>query len=439
MAETLEDFLKTKIKKCIKNETDSRKKELKNQGLSKEEISELIESQESEIEMVCSKKNSPGNLLALAVESFENDRLKPATHIGTYSHPDVKIGVFHEAGPVANGYLCSGNFRSSLYDYNLVRGAAFIPHAKILEAKMSDGKPVREHWEKRTELFCKTFAGVDVQLENAYCEILKQSKDCGRSDHQIKQIYFPLEDGKYRLFSLLPCSILMWELKQRLQSRQWRQEKKKSKTSNKRVAFFECAQRKFGGTKPQNISFLNSENGGNAYLLTSLPPSLNRKYRLPTRNFFSLIRVYRRKKFSSENSTLVALFDLLHKTMVHDPNTVWSRKKKRGIIGAIIEHGVILKAESIRQNAPPGWSLEENYQKLPEEQKIWLDPGRSRETFEDTFLFDKWPDQIAGQIARFVASTFQRLAKSSDIRQQIVLDDPFINEIKKTARRYLDE
>ncbi|WP_255420731.1 type I-F CRISPR-associated protein Csy1 [Arsenophonus endosymbiont of Aleurodicus floccissimus] len=44
----------------------------------------------------------------------------------------------------------------------------------------------------------------------------------------------------------------------------------------------------FGGTKPQNASMLSSQNGGQAHLLLSLPPTLKtRTLRHPQCNFFT--------------------------------------------------------------------------------------------------------------------------------------------------------
>lgn len=440
MAVSLQDILDQKREDFIKKEKKDQKKVLEEEGRTKEEISEIMEEMEDDFGTKSTKEVTTRSLLMKAEVDLQKSKLVPATHIGSYIHPYVKFGINSDNTTEVKGYLFHGSYRSSLYEYNLIGGAACIPQAKLLEAELPDGDAVRTHWQKQTSQF-RTLISEEKQdtkqMESTYQTILEKSKNCAKTNHRVKQIFFPLGKKEYRLFSLLPCSILLWELKKRIRAREWSVEEKEGKTTNRRLAFFDYVYRKFGGTKPQNISYLNSENGGNAYLLTSLPPTLRRTYQLPTNNFFNTVRIYRPRQ--DRPNALVLLFDALQASFVSDPNTDWSRRKRKGIIQAIIERGVIQPAEGIRQNAPSAWSEKDNYSALPEVQKIWLDPGRDRESFTDPSLLVTWPDQIAEQIAKFVVATFQRLMKTSKIKEKLTPDDAFTSEIQKIARGYIDE
>jgi len=68
----------------------------------------------------------------------------------------------------------------------------------------------------------------------------------------------------------------------------------------------------YGGTKPQNISVLNNQNGGKAHLLLSAPPALNKqKIHFPKQNFFGeSFRYYECRE----------VFDALHKLFKTDYN-----------------------------------------------------------------------------------------------------------------------
>lgn len=67
-----------------------------------------------------------------------------------------------------------------------------------------------------------------------------------------------------------------------------RQLKKKDEYSeNGFDELFNLTRISYGGTKPQNISVLNSNSAGKVYLLPSLPPSLKKRdVRLPRYDFF---------------------------------------------------------------------------------------------------------------------------------------------------------
>ena len=369
-------------------------------------------------------------------------KMRPATHIGKYTHPDVDKSISIQAvcSPGTKGYLCSGSFATELVDY--AGSAAFLPYARTMEAEMEDGRPVREHLKEESHHLKNICKADDQALDGwrkAWEEQQEESRDCGATDRRLKQVYFPLGGDQYRIMTLLPCSILIWELKARLNKRQWKEKSSDSDEKRIRTAFFSQCKTKYGGAHPKNISFLNSkkENRGNAIKLTCTPPAMSRKYTLPTRNFFNLIRPYRSSRPAGGQTHLWQLFEALYQTLAFDPNTDWARKKKRGIVCAIIEYGVILPAENIRENAPAGWSADDKYSALPHEQKAWLDPGRGNDQHSEPDGKD-WQEAVSRSIARFIITNLEKMMKYDPAKKSISMDDAFVNEISDLAREYLN-
>lgn len=367
-------------------------------------------------------------------------RMRPATHVGKYSHPDVgsQSSLQAKVSPVPGGYLCSGNFDTRLQDY--VGSAAFLPYAKTLESTLEDGRTVREHLLDGTAVL-KEHSQVSAETleawREAYLEQEQESKRSILTDRRMKQVYYPLGNGQYRLMTLIPCSVLVWELKNRIASREFETVMVDGKEKTRRAGFIPKWQRNYGGTRPQNIGFLNSQNGGRTRALVSLPPVVRQDLRLPKKDFFELIKIFRPRRPESAGSSLWQRFEALYDTLARDPNTAWARKKKLGILRAIIEQGVISPAENIRENASPGWTREEAHAALPEAQKIWLDPYRRHELQESSPL-TAWNEKVAEQIAGFIKAGFEKVIKADPQKQTISVDDVFFKEITAVAKEYLD-
>lgn len=149
------------------------------------------------------------------------------------------------------------------------------------------------------------------------------------------------------------------------------------------------AVQKLGGTKPQNISQLNSERRGNNYLLASLPPNWkSRAIREP----WNTESVLPRFGYSEDVRALVrGLRDFL----ATDPDpTVETRQRREGYIDALTDELVLYAAE-LQTALPAGWSLDPQC-RLVEAEQLWLDPGRTEqdEGFRMTWMVMDWPNEI---------------------------------------------
>jgi CRISPR-associated protein Csy1 len=126
-----------------------------------------------------------------------------------------------------------------------------------------------------------------------------------------------------------------------------------------------CVQ-KLGGTKPQNISQLNSERGGNNYLLASLPPLWQTRDVTPLLRTQTLFNRFERRPVARK--LVKTLLDFL-KT---DPRTNLETRERRDALVEELLDELLLFAAALR-NLEPGWSQQPDCDLSPAE-KHWLDP-----------------------------------------------------------------
>ncbi|EKA5635857.1 hypothetical protein OKZ62_001761 [Vibrio navarrensis] len=224
------------------------------------------------------------------------------THAVKMTHPmaggandiaDVTT-ILHQEDFQPDGYLHTGNTK---VDIDIETSARHLPIVKFLEMVLSDGRKIREHILLNTELAQSLLSicedGVDVR--NKLLEVFERSNgNTHSSSKYLPQVYFPISNDEYHILSALTPSSLLFELKKRINAMHYSDQAKESKSAryeNKQADGYreikDITVIGFGGTKPQNASFLNSENAGRAYLLNSEPPKPVFKTRTPRRDFFA--------------------------------------------------------------------------------------------------------------------------------------------------------
>jgi CRISPR-associated protein Csy1 len=164
--------------------------------------------------------------------------------------------------------------------------------------------------------------------------------------------------------------------------------------------------RKLGGTKPQNISQLNSERGGVNYLLASLPPQWKQDQPLKVLNIESSLVRFR---FYGEVAELLKqLFALL----VPDPDSTMDVRLARERIEQALGEALAAFGCSLRDSFEPGWTRNPTC-KLPLCEQIWLDPDRADLSvhpdhaeadleFQRALEWKDWPDEVALRFANWV-------------------------------------
>ena len=291
--------------------------------------------------------------------------------------------------------------------------AAALPIGKLLLLEV-DGKALVNYILADDASPLAPFAQSPEQLQT-WLEGLKaavSAKD--PSSHKFaKQLYWPT-DGGYHLLLPLYATSLTQEVFDRVQvarfseaqkaARQARRDKKPSEVPT--VEFRDLAVQSFGGTKPQNISQLNSSRGGRSYLLSSAPPTWQTQLKPPLNvssvfagpfNYLANKQIYWLRKFLADN---------LHK------RSVWKIRNERARRIDDIVDRLIGYAETVRV-FEAGWSASPEC-RLPMHQKLWLDPKRRHNDKDFCDLFDQkeWQSQVAADFSRFLNS---ELEKNRDI------------------------
>ncbi|MBF0376130.1 MAG: type I-F CRISPR-associated protein Csy1 [Desulfamplus sp.] len=412
------------------------KKNLK-KGISPEE--------EQKIQEECEDKFCLDNWLLDAASKAGKLYKYIVTHPSKFSHPDsITTPTIFNGTRKSDGFLRTGNCETEIDACgNAALNSKAIDVYKFLSLKFDDGKTVLEHLEQGTERAKEQFHISTASFEEIQKGFIcvKQSGEEAKTSGLVKQVYFPIKhdnsSSDYNLLSILTPSGLVFEMKKRINAmspflennKEARQLKKKEEYSeNGFDELFDLTKISYGGTKPQNISVLNSNSGGKVYLLPSLPPLLaKRDVRLPRYDFFQNCLWVNNFK---EN------FEALHKLLIIDYNNINIREGIERKILSIMDK-VIEQSWRIRKHGT-GWSDSESYSNLPVYQKIWLDDVRIEErksadsSFSDGILSygsssNNWLDKVIEELARWIIQTYRNLYRDSGVN----LGDDEILPIKK--------
>lgn len=329
-------------------------------------------------------------------------QLSLVSHPAKFSHPSAKTSsIIATAAKKADGFIRSGNTTEQM---DVFGNAAAMDVYKFLSLTVEDGQTVLKHLEQQTLFIQKQFTLSTLSYAELATSLLAmKATDANKSFTSaiVKQVYFPISENSYHLLSVLTPSSLMFTLKQRINTLRFSEETKlarEAKKSNQSYVgelaeIYSLTLIGFGGTKPQNISVLNSQNYGTAYLLESLPPILTKRNVNPPKiNFFS--NSLRLKDFQKD-------FDELHKQLSSGTNNIHVRNKRDWLIKNII-YQVADKLWQIRY-LDIGWSTSDNYQNLPKQQKIWLDQAYKESRQQQT----DWQDDIKTALARWLSNSYK--------------------------------
>lgn len=322
-----------------------------------------------------------------------------ATHIGKFTHPDTKVSYFYaDSRETQIGYIMTDMVK---YPIDIGVNARYLPTAKLLLLELEDGITVLDHIIAEDV----DVKAVIEQLGGNYkllCDNVNEIRyfPIKHSDWRLKQVYFPVATGEYHLLTVLPASSILTELHKRI--RKLNEQKfnfRNEKSEDYGKSYLEVLNTTvigFGGTKPQNISILNNENGGKAILLESLPPNMVvRAIRLPKRNFWNESIPYRQ---------YIDLFYRLHKFFVRERNNQQVREAIRKAVDALVDIVICMRYQILQE--PKGWSDRESYKHLAHHQKVWLDQKYDCEADKEAVV-----QKLSGEFSRWLIQGYARIIK----------------------------
>ncbi|MGI6075623.1 MAG: type I-F CRISPR-associated protein Csy1 [Pyramidobacter sp.] len=341
-----------------------------------------------------SKKISPVEWYEKNIGRIPHCRL--ATHVGKYTHPEAKAFLYERCSSGSREYVTTAS--AEVLTDLVYSSAEYVGAAKFLLCELEDSRSLFQHVkEDDPEVFQELRElGLDPQK---LVEALKSLRDTPMPDateYCLRQVYFPMEDGTYRLLTPLPQSSLLAALNKKY----WAMNEKRrasrtpgdSQYGESHTQLINCLVMGFGGTKPQNISTLNNGNHGKAALLQSLPPRLeDRELRLPHRDFFSETLPYFRHRDS---------FMKLHTLFKCDRNNKEIRARIRELVSDLADEALQYCYEL--RGEGEGWSDRESCSKLPKSQKIWLD-----DKYTEARKDGQWIQEVADAFGRWFIRKYQ--------------------------------
>lgn len=350
------------------------------------------------------KKKSIASWLKETVQNA--DKCAWCTHIGKFTNPSVEnVNIDVPSNELLrDGYLYTG---AAVCEKDIAVSANYLATAKLLTLQLEDGRTVYEHCKNDTEQIRQELAELAVDYGAIRASVLKIKSGTmpTDTDERIRQVYFPVRGQQYHLLSVLPSSSLLMEFTARVRTmdqkaREARDEKSESHgRKHRRLLNLTCVG--IGGTKPQNISYLNNKCGGKVFLLPSLPPEIERRDIIrPRQDFFS--NTLRWQRFGE-------LIQRLHTHYARKQHNMDAAQHVRAAEERVIDT-VLVYAYRLR-GLPPGWSDAENNE-LPEAQRIWLDAKYEERRETET----GWKQEIADTFARWILFTaYKRVMKDKAI------------------------
>ena len=367
-------------------------------------------------------------------------QIQCATHTLKPIHPDARgtsLYVAPQDLPALDevGSHCLG----SVYADDVVGNAAALDVFKFLKLA-HEGRTL-------LQLACAQDADLAQALSTEPAEAhqwmaafaaLVQPRGAPATHGYAKQLYWRVEDdahndASYHLIAPLFGSALAHTVWQTLQEHRFgdsakaaRQARKDGTDSETPVYEYpHLAVRKMGGTKPLNISQLNSERGGNNPLLASLPPLWQTREQLPLSNKRLMARFGYRPEVKH---TLQKLRQFLESNPPANQDT---RQRRDAMVFDLLDEWLQLSA-TLRIVAP-GWSQRPECQ-LSAAQKHWLDPeGLAQAALEASMQVpdvDDTLDAVAEDLALWL---------NGHLRDPLPLGDPEFAHWRTLVRDELEQ
>lgn len=335
-----------------------------------------------------------------------------------------------------DGYLKTGNVQlKNKVDVSgsSATNAMIYELYELLDTNIIENEKVIHRIENNDEGFVKFIKSfnTDYELIKEKCLKVYYGESSDQQTHSsIRQVYFPIENGTYHLLSIKTASLLMYEIKSRINTfdiwidgdhvRSFKKNNKYLENGFSEIlGITEISFSHKDFIKMGNYSYLNVKNKGIAYLLASTPPTLEkRSIRLPKTDFFA--QCLRRKNFQDS-------FIQLHRLMkpAHKNDDV--RQGIKNIIHFIIDR-ILLEAFKIREHYDSDWSSQDYYEYLPKLQRIWLDNAYQNDRDVE------WREELSIEVARWILHCYEKT-----IHDAFILGDGELSEVKKMVTEAINK
>lgn len=322
----------------------------------------------------------PENWLADAARRV--GQIQQVTHALKFTHPDARGSSLYAPGnPQAGEFQVGTHTLGDALAADVVGNAAALDVYKLLRLSV-DGKTLLQRAIDRDPALAAALSD-DAQEAGQWMEAfasLPQPKGRPASHKLAKQLYWPLADGRYHLLAPLFPTALVHVVWGTIREDRFSDAAKAARDARHAHAphphgyreYPQLAVQKFGGTKPQNISQLNSERYGENYLLPSLPPAWHSDPVHPPLRMASVFdRLFGNRPRVRDLTRI--LRDFLA-GVENAPTNLRIRDKRAELTGYLCDELLLFAAEL--HELEPGWSLDPEC-RLNADEQCWLDPRRA--------------------------------------------------------------
>lgn len=421
----------------------SERKQPKREALEKEEAKALA-GLESPAEQAAIKNDFASRYAELdkkyEVRNWLTDAARRAgqislvTHALKFTHGDAKgSSIYQPSAEEESDYLSSANLKTPVLD--AVGNAASLDIVKLLQTEYQGDSLLASLIRNDTSALA-ALADNEQQLTE-WVEGFKQVlSGLEPVSHKLaKQIYFPVGENQYHLLSPLFSTSLVQAMHERIMAARFSEEAKevyaafKNQTwhSQPRVSYLNTAVQTFGGTKPQNISYLNSVRGGKVRLLSCAAPVWQNisKPPLKHKSVFHSGSEFSRAAYASVSRLKYYLLSVYDKE-----STFEIRQQRESYVDEIIDI-LFNYVAGVHQFDNAGWSAESECE-LKRSQQLWLDPFRSKT--DKAFCFEReagaWKKEVARDFGHWLSQQLSSSGSSGPKRNSPRLG------IADTERRY---
>ncbi|MEQ4574510.1 MAG: type I-F CRISPR-associated protein Csy1 [Gammaproteobacteria bacterium] len=349
-------------------------------------------------------------------------QIQAVTHVLKATHPDARGSSLHVVPAELPRHAEVGShLLGEDFAEDVVGNAAALDVFKFLKIEV-DGRRLLD-WMQAGDDDLRSALHPDPTVANGWMEAfggLVRSDSAPSSHEAAKQIYWlvgeqPSNDADYHLLQPLFSSSLAHAVHVDIQDARFGETNKLARQAFRAKEvhgapyrdYRNLVARKLGGTKPQNISQLNSERGGINYLLASLPPPKWDQDRF--RQLLNVDTAFDRfAHFKGVRFLVRTLADFLHS----NPDQNMETRDRREAIEQALGFQLPVFAASIQANSGPGWTRDPDCA-LPLCEQLWLDPERvdlpprtgheqEDEEFIAAYHHSDWPDEVASRFANWI-------------------------------------
>ncbi|VCU67959.1 CRISPR-associated protein Csy1 [Pigmentiphaga humi] len=342
-------------------------------------------------------------------------QIQLVTHTLKPIHPDARgTNLYIDPGVMAPRDEVGSHVLSPQFSADVVGNAAALDVYKFLKLEI-DGRSLLDwlHDEDGEAMAALSDDVAEARAwRDAFVSVLAQ-RGGELSTHPLSKQVFWLAgndatlDEQYHLLAPLYASSLAHAVFPVIQEDRYGEKNKAARQARNARRWHDGAVReypglavqKLGGTKPQNVSQLNSERGGVNYLLGALPPVWQAQELRPPWKMESIFEgVYARQ--AGVREVIAALLRFLEQD---PPRNEATRKRVSRYVDKLIDELVGL-AVRYHERLEPGWSRDARC-RLVHVEALWLDPLRATLRDETEFAREwmalDWPVAIGSRFARW--------------------------------------